>query len=64
MGCGCNKVRTYSQSAPLVLGEPNGEPPVYVRSTVAVMSMRAGSEFWVTGDGLAPMLNAGWLVAE
>jgi hypothetical protein len=62
MGCGCNKVRTYSESSPLVLGEPTGEPPINVRATVTVMGLRANSEFWVAGTGVPAMIDAGWLV--
>lgn len=63
MGCGCNKVRNFSQSEPLVIGEPNGDPSIEVRATVTVMGLRANSEFWVTGTGVAAMVEAGWLIA-
>jgi len=62
MGCGCNKVRTYSESNPLVFGEEDGEAPVNVRATVTVMGLKVNSEFWASGTGLAAMLDAGWLV--
>lgn len=63
MGCGCAKVHTYSESNPLMLGDADGNPPVKVRATVAVMGLRAGSEFWAAGSGIPAMIDAGWLVA-
>jgi hypothetical protein len=63
MSCGCNKVRVYSESNPLIIGEPDGNPPIKVRATIAVMGLRAGSEFWAAGSALQTMLAGGWLVA-
>lgn len=63
MGCGCNKVRYYSETSPLLLGTADGSPPVHVRCTVVIMGMRANSEFWATGSDVVTMLSAGWLVA-
>jgi len=61
MACGCNKVRTYSEAAPLMLGEDDGTPPSYVRTTIALMSLRVGSELWVSGAGSEAMIDNGWL---
>jgi hypothetical protein len=63
MGCGCNKVKVYSPTNPLVLGDPDGQPAVNVRSTIAVLGLRANSEFWAAGTGVATMIDAGWLQA-
>ena len=63
MGCGCNKIRYYSETSPLVLGDPDGEPAIHVRATITIMGLRAGSEFWVSGSGVAPMIDANWLQA-
>ena len=62
MGCGCNKIKSYSPESPLAFGETDGSPALHVRATVALMGLRSGSEFWAAGEGLAPLLDAGWLV--
>jgi len=61
MGCGCNKVRSYSPEKPLLFGEPDGQPARNVRATVAIMGLRSGSEFWAAGEGLDHLLSAGWV---
>lgn len=61
MGCGCNKIRVYSATSPLVVGEPSAEPAINVRATITIMGLRAGSEFWVAGTGVPPMVEANWL---
>ncbi len=63
MSCGCNKVRVYSATSPLLIGEPDANPAINVRATITVMGLRANSEFWVAGSGVAAMVDAGWLVA-
>ena len=62
MACGCNKIKSYSESSPLVIGEDDGEPPVQVRATVTIMGLKANSEFWAKGSGLAPLIQAEWLL--
>lgn len=62
MGCGCSKARTFTESSPLMLGEPNGDPVVQYRNTVSIMGLKANSTFWATGSGVAAMVSAGWLV--
>lgn len=59
--CGCNKSQTYTQSSPLVIGTANGEPATYLRASVSILGVKANSAFWGTGDGIDPMVNAGWL---
>lgn len=61
MACGCSRSRTYTESNPLVFGDPNGDPPAFYRTSVALMSMKANSTFWATGSNLAAMVSAGWL---
>ncbi len=60
--CGCAKSKKYTQLSPMVVGEPDEESPIMVHNTIAMMSMRAGSEFWVTGSGVDAMIDAGWLL--
>jgi hypothetical protein len=62
MGCGCSKSHSYTQSSPLVLGDDDGEAPGHYRTTVAIVGMKAGSDFWARGTGVAPMVVSGWLV--
>lgn len=62
MACGCSRNRTYTESNPLMLGDPNGDPPIYLRATIALMGMKANSAFWATGSSVAAMIDAGWLV--
>lgn len=62
MACGCGKKRAFTEENPLVLGDPNGEPPLHVRFTVAFQQMPSGSEAWVEGSGAQAMIDNGWFV--
>lgn len=62
MACGCSKNRTFTQTSPAVIGNPNGDPAAFFRATVAIMGMKANQTFWATGSDVAPMVSAGWLV--
>ena len=59
--CACNKKTSYTESSPLVLGEPNGDSPSRFRASVRVNHLKPGAEFWATGSGVAAMENAGWI---
>lgn len=63
MACGCSRSRTFTQSNPVVLGDPNGDPAAHFRATVAIMGMKANQDFWATGTDVGPMTVAGWLIA-
>lgn len=62
MSCGCNKGRSYTESSPLVIGEPNDEAPVQYRTTLSLLGLKANSTFWATGSGVAAMVHARWIV--
>lgn len=63
MACGCSKSKTFTASNPLIIGDDDGSAPQQYRTTVAMLTLRAGATFWGKGTGIAAMLVAGWLVA-
>jgi len=62
VACGCSKSKTFTQSNPVVIGDPNGDPAAHFRATVSIMGMKANQDFWGTGSNVAAMVAAGWLV--
>lgn len=62
MGCGCGKAKTYTQTAPAVIGAPNGMPAEHYRTTVSILGLKAGAEFWATGSSVAAMASSRWIV--
>ena len=61
MACGCSRSKTYTEGSPLVLGDATGEPAQHYRTSISFMGMKANSTFWATGEGVGPMVSAGWL---
>lgn len=61
MAC-CTKPKIYSQSDPLVVGEPNSDAAVNVVATVNVGGLRTGRTSWVTGSHVAALIAQGWFV--
>ena len=62
MGCGCSKSKLYTQDRPLLLGEDDGAPAQQYRTTVALMGLKSGAEFWAKGTGVAAMVVARFIL--
>lgn len=59
--CGCGK-KQGSFERPLIAGRPNGAEPVKMRLVVNMSGEAAGSEVWVTGNGISLWLDHGLAV--
>lgn len=62
MACCGKRQRVVSPEKPIVLGEPNDEPPVRGRVTIAMNGLRAGDQGWFTGSNLATFVAQALIV--
>jgi hypothetical protein len=51
-----------SPDRPIVVGSANGDTPVQIVSTALVAGIRTGAIKWVTGDGVADLIERGAFV--
>lgn len=60
--CGCGKTRG-TIDRPLVAGRPNGAEAIEMRLLINFGGVAAGTDVWVTGDGVDLWLAKGYAAA-
>jgi len=62
VGCGCKGYRVGADpTKPVLFGEDDGSPAQRVTAVVNGFGIRRGEVGWVTGTGVADLLDAGWI---
>lgn len=65
MSCvGCTEELGHLETAPLVIGEPNGAPAARYRVDAPILGRARGTLVWLTGAGVAPFIDGLWLVPD
>ncbi len=58
-GCGTT---VNTQSAPMIVGQPDGSPARHVEFTIATFGRKAGDRAWVTGDQAGQLVTFGFVL--
>ena len=58
-GCGAT---VNTQSAPMIVGQPDGSPARLVEFTIATFGRKAGDKVWITGDQAEQLIAFGFVL--
>jgi len=63
MGCCGQPSSRGTEDDPIVVGEPDGEPPLQLVATLTIYGIGRGQSAWWSGNAVGQLLSSGFLTA-